>query len=220
MNSEAIQRVAQNMPSHMLQSLSAVANQTPHYPHTPGGAYGAAAGYINTPYTPSGQTPFMTPYQTPAPSTTPRYGQPPQVNPFLHPGMVTPSQHRTVRQSPQISQMSTSPSPRQLTSPYIGRGGYDKSMSSAETDWQKAAEAWARQKNRDIGHGTPRTEGRNTPRGVSQRTPRYDAISYCGIVNDVNVVLGTMIYVELRIMIWNRCIVIVVVKILVNHRDR
>lgn len=47
MNPEAIQRVAQNLPTHMMQTLSAVANQTPHYPHTPGGAYGAA-NYINT----------------------------------------------------------------------------------------------------------------------------------------------------------------------------
>lgn len=46
MNPEAIQRVAQNLPSHMMQTLSAVANQTPHYPHTPGGAYGA--NYLNT----------------------------------------------------------------------------------------------------------------------------------------------------------------------------
>lgn len=47
MNSEAIHRVAQNLPSHMMQTLSAVANQTPHYPHTPGSAYGAS-NYINT----------------------------------------------------------------------------------------------------------------------------------------------------------------------------
>lgn len=47
MNSEAIQRVAQNLPSHMMQTLSAVANQTPHYPHTPGSTYGAS-NYINT----------------------------------------------------------------------------------------------------------------------------------------------------------------------------
>lgn len=47
MNPEAIQRVAQNLPTHMMQTLSAVANQTPHYPHTPGAAYGAA-NYINT----------------------------------------------------------------------------------------------------------------------------------------------------------------------------
>lgn len=47
MSTEAIQRVAQNLPSHMMQTLSAVANQTPHYPHTPGGGYGAA-NYMNT----------------------------------------------------------------------------------------------------------------------------------------------------------------------------
>ncbi|CAH1116319.1 unnamed protein product [Phaedon cochleariae] len=123
MNTEAIQRVAQNLPSHMMQTLSAVANQTPHYPHTPGGAYGAA-NYINTPYTPSGQTPYMTPYQTP------RYGQqtPSQQQQhlpgaahgangvFLHPGAVTPAQrtpsYRTnaPTQSPVVSQ-SPVPSP-------------------------------------------------------------------------------------------------------------
>ena len=42
MNPETIQRVAQNLPNHMLHSLSQVASQTPHYPHTPGGGgYGA-----------------------------------------------------------------------------------------------------------------------------------------------------------------------------------
>jgi len=42
MNPEAIQRVAQALPNHMLHSLSQVASQTPHYPHTPGGGgYGA-----------------------------------------------------------------------------------------------------------------------------------------------------------------------------------
>ena len=45
---EAIQRVAQNLPSHVFNSLSQVAsNQTPHYPHTPG-AYGAQSTSINT----------------------------------------------------------------------------------------------------------------------------------------------------------------------------
>jgi hypothetical protein len=34
------------MPSHMLHSLSKVASQTPHYPHTPG--YGGQSAYINT----------------------------------------------------------------------------------------------------------------------------------------------------------------------------
>jgi transcription elongation factor SPT6 len=81
MNQEAIQRVAQNLPRHMLHSLSQVANQTPHYPQTPGAA-STATGYggmhnayaINTPYTPSGQTPYITPYQTPG-QPTPRYGE-------------------------------------------------------------------------------------------------------------------------------------------------
>lgn len=45
-NTDAIAKVAQNMPSHMLHSLSQVANQTPHYPHTPG-AY-AQSSYVNT----------------------------------------------------------------------------------------------------------------------------------------------------------------------------
>lgn len=46
MNPETIQRVAQNLPSHMLHSLSQVANQTPHYAQTPG--YTATGTYINT----------------------------------------------------------------------------------------------------------------------------------------------------------------------------
>ncbi|KAF7265216.1 transcription elongation factor Spt6 [Rhynchophorus ferrugineus] len=189
MNSEAIQRVAQNLPSHMLQSLSAVANQTPHYPHTPGGAYGA--NYINTPYTPSGQTPFMTPYQTPHHQQTPRYGQatPSAVptgmssGPFLHPGAVTPS-HRTpsYRNIPTQSPINSSPVPSPASqSSYSSRrnasrapgygssGGYG---NSEQMDWQKAAEAWAARSR-----GTPRSDGRNTPRGsTGQRTPRYDDI--------------------------------------------
>ena len=46
------------------------------YARTPVGAYGAAVGgggVINTPYTPSGQTPILTPYNTPGPSMTPRH---------------------------------------------------------------------------------------------------------------------------------------------------
>lgn len=34
--SDAINKVARNMPSHMLHSLSQINKQTPHYPHTPG----------------------------------------------------------------------------------------------------------------------------------------------------------------------------------------
>ncbi|XP_050511669.1 transcription elongation factor SPT6 isoform X2 [Diabrotica virgifera virgifera] len=124
MNNEAIQRVAQNLPSHVVQALSAATNQTPHYPHTPG--YGG--NYINTPYTPSGQTPYMTPYATPHTQQTPRYGhQTPSQhmassapqglnNPFLHPGAVTPSQRTPIyrnhpAQSPVMLPTSPVPSP-------------------------------------------------------------------------------------------------------------
>lgn len=41
---EAIHRVAQNLPQHMLHSLSQVATHTPGYPHTPGAAAAAAGG--------------------------------------------------------------------------------------------------------------------------------------------------------------------------------
>lgn len=41
---ETIQRVAQNLPSSMFNTLAQATN-TPHYPHSQ-----------NTPYTPSGQT--------------------------------------------------------------------------------------------------------------------------------------------------------------------
>ena len=74
MTQEAIQRVAQSMPHHMLNSLSQVASQKLYQPQTPATTYGDMSAYANTPYTPSGQTPFqmMTPYQTPQ-------------TPFLHP---------------------------------------------------------------------------------------------------------------------------------------
>lgn len=188
MNSEAIQRVVQNLPGHVMQNLSAVASQTPHYPHTPGGAY-AANTYINTPYTPSGQTPFMTPYQTPHTTQTPRYsGQTPSHlgGAFLHPASITPAQqHHAPSRTPQMhhhhhQQQQPPPHghmpppghrPSPLPSPR-SRGG----VSNEPMDWQKAAEAWARLKQRD-GMGTPRTaDGRNTPRAGStgQRTPRFD----------------------------------------------
>lgn len=187
MSSEAIQRVAQNMPNHMLHTLSQAASQTPHYPHTPGG-YGGQSAYINTPYTPSGQTPFMTPYNTPHTSATPRYGgsPSPMINgPFAHPGPPintgrTGGYHsgHPPQQSPyghsgrhhsQSPRMAPSPSQRQS-------GGYQEGADS----WQQASDSWAMgragSKTRD-GSITP--HGRNTPRGhqqnvTTQRTPRYE----------------------------------------------
>ncbi|XP_066246684.1 transcription elongation factor SPT6 [Euwallacea similis] len=189
MNLEAIQRVAQNLPSHTLQSLSAVANQTPHYPHTPGGAYGA--NYINTPYTPSGQTPFMTPYQTPHAHQTPRYGQstPSPVQsmmgsgPFLHPGAVTPSSQ--ISSSPYSRSSQRNHSGHSMPPPHRRHGGpgvYRFSSSgsgAADLDWQKAAEAWAsRSRPGSIGQRTPRSTPQTnfSPHSMSlgDGTPLYD----------------------------------------------
>ncbi|XP_015605093.1 transcription elongation factor SPT6 isoform X2 [Cephus cinctus] len=180
MNQEAIQRVAQNLPHHMIHSLSQVANQTPHHypPHTPGTAgatgYGGMHTYPNTPYTPSGQTPFMTPYQTPHHTPhhaqpTPRYSQHSQhgqhgqqtpshhQGPFLHPGppTVTPVHHRST--------------PSHRPTPPIG------TPSGDPMDWKKAAEAWARLKQTmpRMSGGTPRYEdSRKTPRGYEESSGR------------------------------------------------
>lgn len=119
---DAITRVAQNLPQHMVHSLSLVANQTPqNYPTTPSAAaaYGGMQTYPNTPYTPSGQTPFMTPYQTPH-QTPHQFLQPPPPTTHHH--------HRST------SSQRSIPQPSAVNS------------QADEMDWQKAAEAWARLK--------------------------------------------------------------------------
>ncbi|TGZ45905.1 transcription elongation factor SPT6 isoform X2 [Temnothorax longispinosus] len=195
MNQEAIQRVAQNLPHHMLHSLSQVANQTPHHypPHTPGAAsatgYGGVHTYPNTPYTPSGQTPFMTPYQTPHHTPhhgqpTPRYGQQTPSHhqgPFVHPPppSMTPSHHRSAQ--------SHRPTP-----PLSTPSGDPTDWKGDPTDWKKAAEDWAARikSGSRVSGSTPRYEesrrtprnydepvGRTTPSGRSRpsstRTPSY-----------------------------------------------
>ncbi|KAK1116660.1 hypothetical protein K0M31_018202 [Melipona bicolor] len=167
-NPDTIQRVAQNMPHHMLHSLSKVANQTSrHYPsYTPGvvsiNNYGM---YENTPYTPSGQTPFMTPYHTPHHTShylqTSNYSQGPFLQPILP--VMNSNSHRTARSHRSISNVSDS------------------------TNWTKAAKAWARSKQFTSGDNTtPRSNEfkktsrnqeneRATPRNrtPSARTPSY-----------------------------------------------
>lgn len=177
-SSDAIHKVAKNLPTHMLHSLSQVANRTPHYPHTPG--YGGQSSYVNTPYTPSGQTPFMTPYHTPHQTPhytphhtpqnsnqTPRYGQ---TTPnfsngqFAHPRGVPPSSRSNSRASnsykpsPRQSYQRSPhvPSPRSRTTPQgHSRGSHhsniNKSLQDEEAQWEQAAEAWESQ------HSTPKT---------------------------------------------------------------
>uniref|UniRef100_T1GUP5 Transcription elongation factor SPT6 n=1 Tax=Megaselia scalaris TaxID=36166 RepID=T1GUP5_MEGSC len=162
MNSDVIHKVAQNMPSHMLHSLSQSMGQTPHYGTTPGYGQGQSA-YVNTPYTPSGQTPFMTPYHTPHSSQTPRYGQ------------STPRHHMNSNSSVHSSPSSYGRSPRVGGPPPGGRGGYGGQQESM--DWQKASDAWANRRkpppNRG-GHGGPPGHHRGPPPNPS---PRYDEYS-------------------------------------------
>ncbi|XP_055642141.1 transcription elongation factor SPT6 isoform X2 [Toxorhynchites rutilus septentrionalis] len=75
---------------YSVNSGSQSGGRTPRYGYTPGD-FGSSSNYVTTPYTPSGQTPYMTPYQqTPHSSQTPRYGSstPSQHSgsPFVHPG--------------------------------------------------------------------------------------------------------------------------------------
>ncbi|KAG8224517.1 hypothetical protein J437_LFUL004208 [Ladona fulva] len=206
-----------------------------------GGSTGRPTPYLNTPnisiatfqkvrvlapYTPSGQTPFMTPYQTPhGSSQTPRYGQQTPSHhavvaggitpnssgtPFLHPGAVTPGHrtpshrtphHHVLHQTPTYMSQPATPQSRLpvtlltihipleeaplVTIVLLGHMLILAQPISAEpTDWRKAAEAWARLKQREAGWAnaispsgsvTPRQDAnRSTPRSGGAGTPRYD----------------------------------------------
>ncbi|XP_076167976.1 transcription elongation factor SPT6 [Ptiloglossa arizonensis] len=150
LNTDAIQKVAQNMPHHMLHSLSKVASQTPrnYPPCTPGTAsvnnYGM---YGSTPYTPSGQTPFMTPYHTPRHPQTPSHTQGPFLQPI--PPTTNSNSHRSARSH--------------------------RPVSSDATNWSKAAEAWARAKQSTSKNfnNTPRyDDSRKTPRNQEAQNDR------------------------------------------------
>lgn len=158
-HNEAIQRVAQNLPSHMFNSLAQATNTTPHYPQA------------NTPYTPSGQTPFLA--FTPHSSQTPhQYGQmtPTQHGQFLRPGAPVSRQPATYRASP----FTATASPRTMQHP---REVSRRAQSQEDEDWDRASSAWGK-------GGTPRGDsmGRSTPRGSKpsrdeyqpKRTPQYE----------------------------------------------
>ena len=136
MTQEAIQRVAQSMPHHMLNSLSQVANQKLYQPQTPATAYGGMSAYANTPYTPSGQTPFqmMTPYQTPQ-------------TPFLHPAQ--PMQQVMSQSSPSFNRP---PPPQSVVNPSVDN----------TTNWTKPPVPWTQP---GASGNTPKyDEGRKPPR--------------------------------------------------------
>ncbi|KAG7162673.1 Transcription elongation factor SPT6-like [Homarus americanus] len=160
-DASTIQKVAQNLNPHMLHNLSQAATNTPYGAHTPGAFSQGYSNYANTPYTPSGQTPFMTPYATPGPSTTPRYSGS-QTPVYGSSGNRTPS-HRS------SSGHSAQPS----------RSAPPVSSRSEQMDWKMAAAAWVQAKGGSSGHDsgrmTPRHHdgGRSTPRYSDSRDSRY-----------------------------------------------
>lgn len=170
-NSDAITKLAQNMPTHMLNSLSQATSHTPRYDYTPGD-FGSTSNYVTTPYTPSGQTPYMTPYQqTPHSSQTPRYGSstPSQHSngSFVHPGSVS-MPHRS-RGGGHNDRSGSSPfnnpasvSPYSNESANMGRYG---SMQQEKRNWEKATDSWM---SKGRGGHQNRDGGRNTPRGGGQ----------------------------------------------------
>ncbi|ROT72463.1 putative transcription elongation factor SPT6-like isoform X2 [Penaeus vannamei] len=167
-DASTIQKVAQNLNPHMLHNLSQAATNTPYGAHTPGAFSQGYSNYANTPYTPSGQTPFMTPYATPGPSTTPRYSGS-QTPSYSSVGNRTPSHRPSTGHSSQPSRSTPSASSR-----------------SEQMDWKMAAAAWVQAKGggggggaRDAGRATPRHHdgGRSTPRYSEPRDSRYASSS-------------------------------------------
>ncbi|XP_037932436.1 transcription elongation factor SPT6 [Teleopsis dalmanni] len=114
----------------------AIALNTPHYSNTPG-----FQGYVNTPYTPSGQTPFMTPYNTPHLSDTPRYTH-------STPSPSSSTSNQNFCRSTNIKQSKESVSCHEVIPSYEiahkKNKGYSNSNESRE--WQMASDSWAKRK--------------------------------------------------------------------------
>lgn len=166
------------------------------YGATPIGGYGA----INTPYTPSGQTPILTPYNTPGPSITPRAHGSGASTPRHRQSGMTPSRHHPSA-PPHPSSMHSMPPPSSGSSTPMARSGrshqpspmyggqqstsgYGRSPAVGSRSreqperggWQAADDAWARGSSRK----TPRTnDGGHTPKGEK---PMLHSLKYLRIV--------------------------------------
>lgn len=118
--------------------------------HTPGPAY------INTPYTPSAQTPYMTPF-----ATTPRQPE------FLTPGI---PRHKPTHISHHMQHSYTEPADWQKAAEdwVRHRSARDTPATPRSTD----SVSTPRHSNR-----TPRSESRSTPRHDARSTPRHNARS-------------------------------------------
>ncbi|KAK4008393.1 hypothetical protein OUZ56_013534 [Daphnia magna] len=136
-NPETLHRVAQSIPANMLHSLSQVA----HFQGTP-----TPFGYpANTPYTPSGQTPFMTPFATtPHQPQTPRYSGAPAPNAAPSAGAsqgtfrtpAAPGAHRG------YGSQNHSSSPFNRQSSGSNRPSSQSSSRGASESWDAVADDW------------------------------------------------------------------------------
>ena len=128
-------------------AMSMAAATTPYG----GGVTPGGGGYINTPYTPSGQTPILTPYNTPGPSNTPRgHHMAPPPMPSSH-GMPPPPPQRRGYHQPSPGGYGRSP-----------HGGGGRHRDGGQDSWNTAMDGWARGGR---SKHTPRNDGNNTPRG-------------------------------------------------------
>jgi len=133
--------------SSSIGSGAAAAAAASHYGSSSTPSFGAI---INTPYTPSGQTPFMTPY-TPHASQTPRYGH----------NVPSPSSQSSSSQRHHYSSSSgTGSTPRYYDMGGGGGGGgsnaynmgggnmppHHQQRAKENLDWQLANDAWARRR--------------------------------------------------------------------------
>lgn len=129
-------RITESRSSQQItQSVSA---NTPHFSSTPG----YHGGYVNTPYTPSGQTPFMTPYTTPHSSQTPRYGSttPSPSSSTSH--LTYGHQSTNVRNSKDIAYHGNTH--RYDVNSYNKNNRIQRTNENIE--WQIASDSWARRK--------------------------------------------------------------------------
>ncbi|XP_013115502.1 transcription elongation factor SPT6 [Stomoxys calcitrans] len=129
-------RITDSRSSHPIpQSVSV---HTPHFSSTPG----YHGGYVNTPYTPSGQTPFMTPYTTPHSSQTPRYGS-------NTPSPSSSTSHLMYGQSHNMRNSKESSGYHGNSQKYDANS-YNKNNRSQRNneslEWQIASDSWARRK--------------------------------------------------------------------------
>lgn len=140
-SNDTIKKIAQNIPSHMFSSLSQATIETPRFGYTSCDS-GNTGHFVTTPYTPSGQTPYMTPYQqTPLSNQTPRYGSstPSHSSSFVHPASVNMSRNRSG-----FRNNGPTPSNRGTISPYSSENSYGRkeTLQQEDSSWEKATNSW------------------------------------------------------------------------------